>query len=241
VYELPLAVNVVRQEKDLVEAIQQPSWWASPTDEKLCEAIERLAPLMKYRQRRDGAMVHLDLQDLTVVKEWVEFGPGHERMTSSAYRERVEKYIRDLVNENPVLRKIRDGEPVSNSEVHELADLLERHDPHVTEELLRKVYDHKTARFLQFIRHILGLEKLESWTATVTRAFDEFIAGHTTFSADQIQFIRVLETFVLQTGKVEKKDLIEAPFTQIHPKGVRGIFKPDEIEEILEFTNGFVA
>ena len=176
-----------------------------------------------------------------MIKEWVEFGPQHERMTTRAYQERIEEYIRQLKDENPVLAKIADGKPVTPSEVRELANLLEQHDPHVTEELLRKVYDHKTARFLQFIRHILGLEKLESWTETVTRAFDDFISAHTTFSSDQIQFIRVLETFVLQTGNVEKKDLIDAPFTQIHPKGVRGIFKPGEIEEILEFARTIVA
>jgi type I restriction enzyme R subunit len=45
-----------------------------------------------------------------------------------------------------------------------------------------------------------------------------------------------LKSFVLQKGTVEKRDLVNAPFTRIHPQGIRGIFKPNEIEEILRFT-----
>lgn len=37
----------------------------------------------------------------------------------------------------------------------------------------------------------------------------------------------------LKESMVEKKDLIHPPFTQLHPEGVRGIFPPHEIEEIL--------
>ncbi|MFH1856942.1 MAG: hypothetical protein ABH836_06970 [Candidatus Omnitrophota bacterium] len=52
-------------------------------------------------------------------------------------------------------------------------------------------------------------------------------------SAKFIQFIMTLKTFILQRGVVAKKDLIHAPFTQLHPKGVRGIFKPPEINEAM--------
>ncbi len=146
-----------------------------------------------------------------------------------------------LVDDNPVLKRLKSGEQVSDAEIRELADLLRRQDPYITEELLRKVYDHKAARFIQFLRHILGLQKLASWPETVTAAFDRFIAEHNTFGQLQIQFIQTLRTFILQTGRVEKKDLIEAPFTQIHPRGIRGVFNPGEITEILEFSEELLA
>jgi len=50
-----------------------------------------------------------------------------------------------------------------------------------------------------------------------------------------------LKTFILQTGDVKKKDLINAPFTQLHPHGIRGVFKPTEIDEILDMTYKLVA
>ncbi|MGI0148525.1 MAG: type I restriction-modification enzyme R subunit C-terminal domain-containing protein, partial [Thermoplasmata archaeon] len=88
---------------------------------------------------------------------------------------------------------------------------------------------------------ILGLEKLVSWSETVSRAFDQFIAEHNTFSATQIRFLQTLKTFILQTGRVERRDLIEAPFTQLHPYGIRGLFQAGEIEEILAFSDSLVA
>lgn len=201
----------------------------------------RLGPLMKYRQERPGTLLHLDIEDLTVIKETVEFGPAHERLSTHVYRARVEAFIRGLIDANPVLQKLQAGEAVSEAEVRELAVLLERQDPYVTEDLLRRVYDHKTARFLQFIRHILGLEPLASWSETVTRAFDRFIAEHNTFSEMQIRFLQTLRTFILQTGKVERRHLIGAPFTQIHPQGIRGVFQPQQIDEILALAEQLVA
>jgi type I restriction enzyme R subunit len=40
---------------------------------------------------------------------------------------------------------------------------------------------------------------------------------------------------------VQKRDLIESPFTILHPEGIRGLFSPAEINEILELTKGFAA
>ena len=239
--ELPLTVNVVAKEKALIEEVLSPHWWATPTEEKFRTMVDRLATLMKYRRRQRDPMMKLDIEDLVTIKEYIEFGPKHERMTSSAYRERLEQYVRDLLNENLVLQKIKLGLDVTDEEITSLAELLQNQELHVTEELLRKVYDNKTAHFIDFMRHILGLEKLESWTETVATAFDDFIAEHTTFSSLQIQFLQTMRTFVLQTGKVAKPDLIDAPFTRIHPKGIRGVFRPAEIEEILRLTETLVA
>jgi len=38
-----------------------------------------------------------------------------------------------------------------------------------------------------------------------------------------------------------KKNLIESPFTLLHPEGIRGVFNPKEIEEILIFTDKLIA
>lgn len=239
--ELPLTVNVVAREKELIEEALHANWWSTPTEEKLHLLIERLARLMRYRQRKSEAITHLDIDDLTAVKGKIEFGPEHERMTTTVYREKVEAFIVNLVAENPVLQKIQAGQQVTDNEIIKLANLLQKQELHITEDLLRKVYDHKTARFIQFIRHILGLEKLESWSVTVSQAFDTFITGHTTLTALQIQFLQTLKTFILQTGRIDKPDFIDAPFTRLHPKGIRGVFNPDEIEEILRFSKKLLA
>ncbi|MFQ5687222.1 MAG: type I restriction-modification enzyme R subunit C-terminal domain-containing protein, partial [Candidatus Scalindua sp.] len=172
------------------------------------------------------------------MKETIEFGPQHERMTVDKYRRKVEGFIRELVKTNPVLKKIVQGDSVTDEEIEEIeeiADILKEHYPHVTEYILQEIYDNKSAKFIQFIKHILGIEEMATYPETVSVAFDDFLREHNTFGEKQIQFILTLKTFILQLGSVEKKDLIQASFTQLHPQGIRGIFPTGEIEEILGF------
>lgn len=242
VNELPLSVNVVEAEQDLIEEIINPhNDWMDLSVEWLTSITKKVAPLMRYREGSPGQVMKLSLADLTVEKNYVEFGPKNERMTTLAYREKVEQFIRELEANNPVIQKLRAGAEISVSEIKELAKLLESQRVPVTEDLLRKVYDHKTASFIQFIQHILGLKKLESWSETVEAKFDEFIARHNTFGQLQIQFLQTLKTFILQNRRVERQNLIDRPFTQIHPNGIRGVFKPAEIDEVVDFIEKLVA
>lgn len=241
VSELPLTVNIVARECNLIEAALSVEWWAQPTDDKLRELARRLAPLMRFRQRRTDPMMKLDIADLLAEKEWIEVGPEHERMTSSVYRARVEAYVQELVASNPLVAKVKAGESLTEAEIHELADQLEGHDPHITVELLRRVYNHRSADFVRLLRHVLGVERLESWPETVTHAFEAFIAAHTTLNGLQIRFLQTLKTFILQTGRLTKLDLVSPPFTQIHPRGIRGVFDSAQIEEVIRLADDLVA
>lgn len=242
VNELPLSVNVVEVEHDLIEEVINPyNDWNDVSLDWLNSITKKIAPLMRYREGSPSQVMKLSLSDLTAEKKYIEFGPKNERMTTLAYREKVEQFIRDLEANNEVIQKLKAGAEISKSEVKALAELLESQRVPVTEDLLRKVYDHKTASFIQFIQHILGLKKLESWTETIEAKFDEFIKRHNTFGHLQIQFLQTLKTFILQNRKVERQNLVDRPFTQIHPNGIRGVFKPTEIEEVVEFIERLVA
>ena len=236
VSELPLTVNVVEREKEWIEKVQSNHFWITATDDDLDEMIERLAPLMKFRQKQKAPEKKLNIQDLLTVKETIEFGPQHERMSVDKYRRKIEDFIRELVKSNPVVQKIARGDEVTDEELEELADILKEQYPHVTEYILREIYDNKSAKFIQFIKHILGIEEIATFNETVSTLFDEFLKEHNNFGEKQIQFIMTVKTFILQRGSVAKKDLINVPFTQLHPEGVRGIFKPEEIDEILSLT-----
>jgi type I restriction enzyme R subunit len=94
---------------------------------------------------------------------------------------------------------------------------------------------------VRLLRHVLGVEPLERWSTHVSRRFEEFIAAHTTYTALQIRFLQTLRTFILQRGRVERPELLEAPFTQLHPQGVRGVFPARDIDEILRLTGELAA
>lgn len=240
--ELPLSVGFVKQEEALIRASQTSHYWVSADEASLDKLVAKLGPLMKFREQSTAsAPIQLDLTDVLHNKERVEFGPQHEAVSISRYREMVEQLIADLIESNPVLQKLKQGKEVSEAEAQQLAELLHEEHPHITEELLRQVYKNRRARLIQFIRHILGLERLQSFPDEVNAAFDQFIRAHTTLTTRQLEFLGLLKSFIIEREKVEKKDLINAPFTVIHPQGIRGVFSPLEINEILQLTERLAA
>lgn len=241
VSELPLGVNLVAREQPLIEAILSDPWWSNLDDDALRDVADRLAPLMRFRERRPEAMMRLNLADVAAVRERIVAGPDGRDLPIAAYRERVEQAIRALVEANPVLQRLQRGEDVSEADLRELAELLRLQDPEIDEERLRQSYDVRTASFLQLLRHLLGVAPLERWSTKVSRTFEEFIAAHTTYSGLQLRFLQTLRTFVVQRGQVTRTDLVDAPFTQLHPSGIRGVFSGTEIDELLSMTDQLVA
>lgn len=240
--ELPLSVPFVKLEEELIRAAQTPLYWSKADEDRFDEMVAKLGPLMKFREQNTGQeQIHLDLMDELHKKEWVEFGPQNEAVSVSRYREMVENLIAELTEHNPILQKLKNGKPVNSDEAEQLAELLHEEHPHITENLLRQVYRNRKARFIQFIRHILGIEVLKSFPDEVSAAFDQFIRAHTTLNSRQLEFLNLLKSFIIEREKVEKKDLINAPFTVIHPQGIRGVFNPAEINEILYLAQMLAA
>ncbi|WP_202967525.1 type I restriction-modification enzyme R subunit C-terminal domain-containing protein [Caenimonas sp. SL110] len=240
--ELPLSVSFVKQEEVLIRAAQNAHYWAKADEDSYDDLVAKLGPLMKFREQTTGQdQMHLDLADELHKKEWVEFGPQHEAVSITRYREMVESLIAEMTEHNPVLQKIKNGDAVSTDEADALAALLHEEHPHITEALLQQVYKNRKARFIQFIRHILGIEVLRSFPDQVGAAFDQFIRAHTTLSSRQMEFLNLLKNFIVEREKVEKRDLINTPFTVIHPRGIRGVFSPSEIDEILQLTERLAA
>jgi type I restriction enzyme R subunit len=240
--ELPLSINIVAREQELIRQAQSNHFWSTINEEKFEELIQKLSPLMKFREAVIPlAPAKFNLKDIVAEKEFVEFGPQHEALSVAKYRELVEKKINELVSSSPILQKLKQGQEITTDEAEQLAEELHNEHPHITIDLLRKVYNHRKAALVQFIKHILGIEQLETFAETVTKAFDDFIAKHSYLTSRQLQFLDLLKNFVLEKGDVSKRNLIESPFTMLHPEGIRGIFNQREIDEILILTAQVLA
>lgn len=245
--DLPLSVHFVQAEKVLIDDAQSPQFWRHSNQVDLNKALDnlinRLGPLMKFWDSdvKKIPTTELNVKDKVVHKEKVVFGPENESVSINRYREMLESLIMELTETNPILKQLRDGQSISEEETQSLADMLYAEHPHITEDLLRLVYKNRKARFIEFIRHILGLEPLTSFPEKVSEAFEQFIQQHTYLSSRQMEFLTLLKNFILERETVAKKDLIYAPFTVIHPQGIRGVFNKAEIDEILQLTDQLVA
>lgn len=240
---LPLSVNVVEKQIGYIKKVLSNTYWATITDTEFDVLAQKLSPLMRYIDKpvAGSGMEQLNLKDIVTTKEFVEFGPQHESVSISRYREMVEQKVNELLERNPILQSIKEGKLITIEEAAQLAEELHSEDPHITEALLQKVYKNQRANFLQFIKHILGIEILESFDETVSKKVAEFIQTHTTLSTRQIEFLNLLRDYIIERRQIHKRNLLEAPFTVIHPKGIQGVFNPKEIKEIVTLTEQLVA
>ena len=240
--ELPMSVNIVAKEEQLIKSSQTNHYWATITEEKFDELIQVIAPLMKFRESVIPlGPAKFNFKDIVSEKEYIEFGPQHESLSIARYRELVEQKINALVSISPTLQKLKQGKEITNEEAELLAEELHNEHPHITIDLLRRVYDNRKAELLQFIKHILGLEQLETFAVTVTKAFDDFVSKHSYLTSRQLQFLDLIKNYLLEKGEISKRNLIESPFTMIHPEGIRGIFNTREINEIISLTQKVLA
>lgn len=241
--ELPLTVNTVAKEEKLIRQAQTNHYWSKIKETDFDELIEKLCPLMYFRE---SSVVPLgtakyNFKDVLHSKEYIEFGPEHESLSIAKYREMVEQKVNELVKANPLLQKLKSGIDITEEEAKQLADDLHNEKPFITVDLLRRVYNHRKAQLVQFIKHILGIEVLEAFPDTVSKSFDLFIEQHSYLNSRQLEFLNLLKSFLIEKGEVEKRDLINAPFTRIHPDGIRGVFSNAEINEIIVFIEKLAA
>jgi type I restriction enzyme R subunit len=240
--ELPLSINIVAIQKELITKAKEVKYWNHVSDSELDSLVENLAPLMKYREELSPKQqAKYDFEDIIKEKEFVEFGADRESVSITKYKEMVENKIAELLDKNPILQKLKNGENIAHEEIEALAKTLHDEDPYITIDLLRRVYMNKKAPFLKFIKHILGVEELKNFPDTVSESFEKFIQMHPTLTTTQLKFLELLKNYIIDNGDITKKDLIQAPFTVIHPSGIRGVFTPIEIEEILQITQELVA
>jgi type I restriction enzyme R subunit len=236
VSELPLTLNQVIAKEQIITSVKEGRYFNNMTFETLEHLRKELRGIMKLRDTFSAVnFLELNIRDLIAHKVMIEFGAEGERLPVAEYRALIEEKIKQMLVDNPLLQKIKDGKSVNDYEVATLAEILNSNDPYITEENLRLVYDNRRAHFLDFIKHILGLSLLPTRTEDINSAFDAFIAKHNSYTKDQIQFIRTVKTFIVDQGSVKREDLVERPFTNIHPLGIRGLFGEFEIVEIEKF------
>jgi len=65
------------------------------------------------------------------------------------------------------------------------------------------------------------------------QAFAGFLEGRT-LTADQLEFLDLVIDHLTARGVMDPKLLYESPFTDFHSNGVEGMFKPADVDRILQ-------
>ena len=212
--------------------------------EELNEIRDNLALEMKNKSSREDPLVIDYLRDFIAVRGYIMLTKLGEQIYVEEYRRLVEKRILDLVANHPTVQAIQRSEAVSDEQLLELERTLHKElsegDLEVSPENIRKAFGGlKMDSFLAFARKVLDLEALPDYQEVVQRQFEGYITRHQ-HNADQIRFLRAVQSVFLEKRKLETADLYEPPLTNFGADAVEKWFDKKEVEEILDFTNRLV-
>mgnify|MGYP000923025984 CR=1 FL=1 len=159
-----------------------------------------------------------DLVELGLQDEWlhavayVEVGPEGERVDKKDYITNWQKTVQGSAKDDPVIRKVRDGESLSEGEEKELADRLNRPEMYFNEENLRRAYRQPGGNLIDFIRAALGSLKIKSREEVLTENFQAWLVAKS-LTAQQAQYLALLKNRGIVRGKIEMEDLFSPPLS----------------------------
>ena len=89
---------------------------------------------------------------------------------------------------------------------------------------------------LEFVRSLLEIDGIPNYHAIAQRQFDGFIGRHDEFNADQVRFLRAVQSVFVQQRRLARVDLYRAPLDAFGRDAVERLFAPAEVDEVLQLA-----
>ncbi len=184
------------------------------------------------------ALVELGLED-----EWleavtyIEVGPEGERVDKKEYVTHWVETIRSQAADDPLLRKVRDEEPLEPDEEEELARRLNRPERYFNEDNLRRAYRDPGGSLVDFIRAALGRLHIKSREEKLEETFRAWLVARS-LTPQQAEYLCLLKNRGIATGRVSLSDLFEPPLSILDAagKGVE-LFGEEGLKEVVARLN----
>jgi type I restriction enzyme R subunit len=230
----------VRAKEDVITEARNPLFWDKATIADLERIRVELRGIMHLRQPSASTTLPpkvIDVAEDDALIERKTHTVKLEGLELAAYRDRVEKVLRNLFDLNPILQRIRAGEPVNEDDLRTLTSLVLTQDPTLDLTDLLDYYPETAGHLDLAIRQIIGLDG-----QAVRRRFEHFAQTHPALTAQQVRFLDMLQNHIAHYGSITVERLYEAPFTTLHSDGLDGIFTDERTaQELLDIIETFTA
>ena len=235
---LPRTLNVVREKEERLDEVLSRAFWKGLSFEDAAGLIEDVAPLMRYMSKEAYEPIVIDMGD--IIKErtvWTlaEEAPEYE----VAFRETVEKRVTDLADHSQAIQKILRDEPISEEDLCDLEEALAEAGVNVTDEMLQASPRHPHGTLVEFIRSLFGLYEAPDPRKKIEEAFRTYmIENNKRYSADQLHFIRTIQTVFMRKKHIVMDDLFLAPFTNFGSTAPVPMFDEDDLLAFIGICQG---
>lgn len=184
-----------------------------------------------------------ELIELGLEDEWleavtyIEVGPEGERMDKTEYVTHWQETIRLRAADDPLLRKVRDDEPLEAAEEEALARRLNQPKHYFNEENLRRAYREPGGNLVDFIRGALGKLRIKSRQEKLEESFRAWLVSRS-LTPQQAEYLCLLKNRGIATGRVRLDDLFEPPLSILDAggKGVE-LFGEEGLRRIVAELN----
>jgi type I restriction enzyme R subunit len=235
---LPPHLNPVRAKANELKTLRSDAFWQQPTFGQLDAIREALRSIVDLAE----APIKPPPMPTTVLdvrENSAEYRVEHRATNVKSvdfviYRKAVQAALEPLFETDPVLQKVRRGEPVTPEEVDQLNSLLHTRNPHVDLATLREFYPDTAVPLAHILRAIVGLDH-----EAVDAKFTAFAQSHA-LTSQQLRFLAMLKDHIRQFGAIAVTQLFDAPFNTLHAEGLGGVFpNQTQLDELVSLVRGF--
>ena len=189
------------------------------------------------------------LEDEIRRRETIIVGPEGMAIDRKTYQDRWRERIEELRQTDPVVRKVLAGDEISEQEWEELATKLNAPEWWFDEPALRKAFEQPTGSLTDFVRAALGLFKFPTREQRIERAFNTWVAEHSSsINPEQAKMLALLRNVVLAAAKETKYEVLDPaiftrpPFTFLGGRTrIEGLFGRERLSAIMEELRQLIA
>jgi len=180
------------------------------------------------------------LDDEIRAREIILVGPEGLAMDRKTYREEWEKKVVELRRTDPAVEKIFRGEELTDAEWEDLARRLNSPRYYFNDETLRRAFEQPTGSLTDFIRVALGLDRFLTREERIERAFNTWVAEHSSsINPGQAQMLRLLKARVMTGEEITIRLFSQPPFSLWG-----GLTRMEQLfgkEQLLQMVDGLNA
>lgn len=236
--QLPPHLNPVRAKANELKTLRSDAFWQSPTFAQLDAMREALRDVIGLAEA-PIAPPPMPTTVLDVREDEAEYRVEHRSTNVKSvdfviYRKAVQAALEPLFETDPVLQKLRRGEPITPEELDQLNSLLHTRNPNVDLSTLREFYPDTAVPLAHILRAIVGLDH-----EAVDAKFTAFAQSHA-LTSQQLRFLAMLKDHIRQFGAIAVAQLFDAPFNSLHAEGLGGVFpNQTQLDELVALVRGF--
>jgi len=168
---------------------------------------------------------------------YIEIGPDGERMDKKDYVTHWKKTIRELVEDDPIIEKVKEDQLLTDQEERVLVAKLNTPKMYFNEENLRRAYRNPVGNLIDFVKEALGRLTIKSREEKLDELFRAWLVSRS-LAPDQAEYLSLLKNRGIATGKVVLDDLFTPPLSILNAAGIGvELFGEHGLKEIIEDIN----